>query len=215
MNNLPDDVLKYILSYIYLFDDFLAIRLACKVVNSVSDDYYREIPLVHALQGGWEDGEFPHPPRRFICTTQCLFCDHGDTSDFFEQKIIWYDQFPRRVFVFCPTLQCRKAYTDSYSKLAARENKKLVLGTNRKFSQVLYYCPRSDGSKTLAVIPTKWMWNNNKVRCIWNDTNNPDLNQKFMHAQVALDYYKDVDLKKENFVNPVDFDIFQRQSVFL
>ena len=169
----PEIVYKHILLCLSV-KEFLKIRL-------LSTDLFQFITKASLAFPPITEEEEVAPRATMINMSVCMVCEkRGGAMD---QKMIPYDQYPRRLYVYCNTnMQCFSRMIASIIQLSKEEQRTLLY--DRSHTPYHFLCPRSNGSFTPATCQKYWCHPDNKIRGEWHVF--------FEDSEGACYYQKDV-----------------------
>ena len=153
MNRIPTDLLRPHILLCLRLKDFFSLRL-------VSKDIFKAVTKA-SLPTLTEDEEVL-PRATMINISSCMFCERRGRM---QQKAIVYDDYPKRIFMYCNRVDCFTKMLASMISLG-KEEKRLFL-YDRSLTKYHFDCPRSNGGTTPATCTKQWKHLDGKVRAEW------------------------------------------------
>lgn len=180
MNRIPIELLRPHILLCLRVNDFLRLRL-------VSRDIFKAVTKASIPRLTEEDELYPR--ATLICTSECMVCSRRGRM---EQKAVPYDDFPKRLFLYCRRVDCLTRTLASMMNLATEERRTLLYDCSH--TKHHFDCPRSSGGTTPATCDKTWKHIDGKVRAEWCNYYEGSLSG-------ACYYCKDVELpEEENFI---------------
>ena len=174
MKCIPEELLRSHVLLCLRLRDFLRLRLVSRSVFSAVTR--ASVPLLTV-------DEEVYPRATLLCTSECMVCERRGTM---EQKAVHYDEYPKRLFIYCRRVDCFTRMLSSLMKLAREERRVLLYDCSH--TKHHFACPRSSGGTTAATCSKGWSFVDGKVRAEWSE---------FYEDGGACYYSKDVELPEE------------------
>ena len=153
MNCIPTELIRPYILLCLRVKDFLCLRLVSRdIFNAVTK---ASIPRL-------TEKEHLYPRATLICSSECMVCGRRGRM---EQKSVPYDDFPRRLFLYCRRVDCLTRTLASMINLATEERRTLLYDCSH--TKHHFDCPRSSGGTTPATCDKTWKHIDGKVRAEW------------------------------------------------